>query len=580
MLRRFLTVLVLSLLAACAGAGGSQAPLPAGVAARTNEATSKLTLRIAIPRRQPNERRSKYISPATQAIEIKLSGPTTIALLVAGLTPKSKGCSGTFPSTSCIVTVPGLKPCPKPADCYSATFATYDAYDARDNTIPVNAHKLSEARDVPFHIAVGRHNELAIALGGIPAGVSFVPAAGSTFTGDAASGYALAKCSSPPQDVNVYGVDADGHYILGAGAPSLALASNDAADLPVTATPLPSAQNRFTLTPAALPNGNAIVRLTATVTPHAKTGAPAKKLDVNVTFGGTICGVFTEYPVPTSSGGPLGIAAGPDGALWFTENGGDKIGRITTAGVITETAIPTHASTPGEITTGPDGALWFTEGFGNKIGRITTGGVITETTIPTGGSSPYGITPGPDGALWFTETNGNKIGRITTSGTIAETTIPTPGSFPFGITVGPDGALWFGEAFGNKVCRITTGAAIAEYTVPTSNGQPSVITSGPDGALWFTENGGNKIGRITTEGAITESPVPTAGAQPYFIMAGPDGALWFDEFTGNKIARITTTGITEIAIPTGSSLPAGMALGPDGALWFAEANGNKIGRLR
>ena len=38
-----------------------------------------------------------------------------------------------------------------------------------------------------------------------------------------------------------------------------------------------------------------------------------------------------------SGGGPYGITAGPDGALWFTELiRPDKIGRITTAGAITE----------------------------------------------------------------------------------------------------------------------------------------------------------------------------------------------------------------------------------------------------
>jgi hypothetical protein len=36
---------------------------------------------------------------------------------------------------------------------------------------------------------------------------------------------------------------------------------------------------------------------------------------------------FTEYAVPTAASNPVGIAAGPDGALWFTENNGNKIGR-------------------------------------------------------------------------------------------------------------------------------------------------------------------------------------------------------------------------------------------------------------
>ena len=41
---------------------------------------------------------------------------------------------------------------------------------------------------------------------------------------------------------------------------------------------------------------------------------------------------------------PNGIAAGPDDALWFVEEFGNKIGRITTAGVFTEYDIPTSAT--------------------------------------------------------------------------------------------------------------------------------------------------------------------------------------------------------------------------------------------
>jgi streptogramin lyase len=38
---------------------------------------------------------------------------------------------------------------------------------------------------------------------------------------------------------------------------------------------------------------------------------------------------ITEYAVPTSSSTPVDIAAGPDGALWFTEASGNKIGRTS-----------------------------------------------------------------------------------------------------------------------------------------------------------------------------------------------------------------------------------------------------------
>src|SRR5438128_2059168 len=77
---------------------------------------------------------------------------------------------------------------------------------------------------------------------------------------------------------------------------------------------------------------------------------------------------FNEYPLPTGNSQPYGITGGPDGSLWFTEQLGNKIGRITTAGVITEFPIPTSGAYPGDIAAGPDGNLWFTEYYGNKIG--------------------------------------------------------------------------------------------------------------------------------------------------------------------------------------------------------------------
>jgi hypothetical protein len=73
--------------------------------------------------------------------------------------------------------------------------------------------------------------------------------------------------------------------------------------------------------------------------------------------------------------------------MWFTEfgncdedcYGGNRIGRITPAGVITEfsTGI-SPASHPYGIAAGPDGNMWFTEYAGNRIGRITPQGVISE----------------------------------------------------------------------------------------------------------------------------------------------------------------------------------------------------------
>ena len=64
---------------------------------------------------------------------------------------------------------------------------------------------------------------------------------------------------------------------------------------------------------------------------------------------------------------------------------------------IKEFAVPGYNSYPNHITAGPDGALWFTE-LGGNIGRITTEGTFTEYPVPTPNSAPYAITSGPDGS--------------------------------------------------------------------------------------------------------------------------------------------------------------------------------------
>jgi len=283
---------------------------------------------------------------------------------------------------------------------------------------------------------------------------------------------------------------------------------------------------------------------------------------------------------------PFGIAAGPDGNLWFTEELVDRIGSITTGGVITEYSGLTAGSHPFGITTGPDGALWFTEMAGNRIGQITTAGVVTEySTGLTPGSQPYLITVGPDGALWFTEMSGGRIGRITTDGVITEySSGMAPKSQPYGITAGPDGALWFTENAANQIGRITTDGTITTYSAGLTAGAMGLagLAAGPDGNLWFTESTGARIGSITTAGFITEYSVGmAANCYPVGIAAGPDGALWFTEGLTARIGRITTDGtITEhSAGMTPGSSPYGIAAGPDGALWFAEDVASKIGRI-
>ena len=311
---------------------------------------------------------------------------------------------------------------------------------------------------------------------------------------------------------------------------------------------------------------------------------------------------YTTYPIPmVALVQPQAIASGPDGNLWFTESGSGQIGRVTPAGVVTQFTLPTVPPPPGSspgtpaslqtpqaIAAGPDGALWFTTDD-SLVGRIGTDGTITEFAVDgLTDSESEEMTVGPDGALWFTGVTG-AVGRITTAGVVTEFAVPgvpPPTSSPpgspdtpvslYGITSGPDGAIWFTAANGT-VGRITTAGLVTEFAAP-SYGLLSGITTGPDGALWFTCATG-QVGRITTAGVVTEYAAPDVWDGATTIITGPDGNLWFtmgsDASGGATIGRITPAGVfTSFAVPGVYSLVAGLTAGPDGNLWFTEQEDN------
>jgi virginiamycin B lyase len=283
---------------------------------------------------------------------------------------------------------------------------------------------------------------------------------------------------------------------------------------------------------------------------------------------------LTEIPLPAGSN-PAGITSGADGNVWFVEERGDRIGRLSPTGSLTEFPIAVAGSFPRDIATGPDGNLWFTELTG-RIGRITPSGVVTESTIPVRPAEPISITAGADGNLWFTDYY-DRIGRLTTAGILTYFALAA-GSGPRDITLGPDGAIWFTETDAGKIGRAATDGMFDEFTLPVPSAGPNGIAAGPDGNLWFTEISTSRIGRLTPSGVLTEFPL-AGGAQPYGIAAGSDGNLWFTESALDRVGRITPAGVvTEFPVTPGSG-PNEITPGPDGGLWFSEFDGNRIGHV-
>jgi streptogramin lyase len=206
---------------------------------------------------------------------------------------------------------------------------------------------------------------------------------------------------------------------------------------------------------------------TADVTSHASHefsgGSPPCSSSVAVCSGSLYAGSTPRF-----------VAAGPNGNVWFTDNGSTPaIGEVNaTSGAITERSVALNGGSagrsPGTIVAGPDGNLWFADAVAGSpaIGEFNlTTDTITEYGHSDGlqtGSLVNGTMEGPDGNMWFTDSS------------------TTVGDAPI-------------EMICLTVSQVCTNAdvvahAIHEFpvlTYPTSIGNSGGI--GSDGNLWWVD---------------------------------------------------------------------------------------------
>ncbi|MGW7327620.1 Vgb family protein [Streptomyces sp. NPDC054840] len=132
----------------------------------------------------------------------------------------------------------------------------------------------------------------------------------------------------------------------------------------------------------------------------------------------TVSGEVWIHRLPTPGACPAGLAASPDGSLWFTEIGVGRIGRLTTGTAAADTGeaertacvaefqLPDPDSRPHAVAVAPDGTCWFTEWATGRIGSVTPEGRITEHPLADSASEPHGLAFGPDGTLYVAEERG------------------------------------------------------------------------------------------------------------------------------------------------------------------------------
>jgi streptogramin lyase len=187
-----------------------------------------------------------------------------------------------------------------------------------------------------------------------------------------------------------------------------------------------------------------------------------------------------EYDVPTPRSRPHDPALAPDGSLWYTGQGANKLGRLDPkSGEFKEYPLKTADSGPHGLVADKDGNIWFTAISGGYVGKLDPKtGEISEYR-PSDGAKIDPHTPVFDhnGILWFTNEETNYIGRLDPkTGKMILTKSPTPHAVPYGIVVTQNDLPFFCEFGTNKLASIDPNTMkIREYTLPAAGARPRRI---------------------------------------------------------------------------------------------------------
>ena len=243
----------------------------------------------------------------------------------------------------------------------------------------------------------------------------------------------------------------------------------------------------------------------------------------------TAASTVTSYPL-SLYGTPIYIEAGGDNRMWGTELTGNKIFAVTTStngtpGIVSEYTIPTANSRPIAITRAPSGTdMYFTEEAGNNIGRITAAGVITEFAVPPSQSDSILA------SLAF-DSNGN----IYTQSYVNQGT-GTPLQIPLSHT-GPDYIVRLSSNIltAQAISGTTTGDnSNILYTRYQAESQKTVfhrIVEGADGYMWFTELGLNQLGKVK----IVDNPDPLVTGTNGAANASASAATFYNSGTASNL---------------------------------------------
>jgi virginiamycin B lyase len=287
--------------------------------------------------------------------------------------------------------------------------------------------------------------------------------------------------------------------------------------------------------------------------------------------------VYVEYETPGPNRMPWSAYPDKDGNFWIPYYGrANKIGRLNPgSGVINEFPVPEtgtaaiHSAVPA-----PDGSVWLTEQGSNKLGRWDPQTQkITEFKDDWG---KHTIRIDNNGEVWST----GGLTRFDPKYQKFEHIADVPNAY--GIALDREGNAWFAEL--RKDGRIGKVDAktlqVTKYQPPTATGFPRRIQVDSDGLVWFAEFQGGKIGQFDPKTErFKEFQLPGEKPTPYALGVDADHKVWYSSEWMDVIGRLdpATGQVTEFPFPHAENTMREFTTDANGRFWYGSPANDRVG---
>jgi len=326
-----------------------------------------------------------------------------------------------------------------------------------------------------------------------------------------------------------------------------------------------------------------------TVVQYLAKSFPAKPKPAPAVIAGPVKVSIEEWIVPTPGSRPHDPLATADGAIWYTGQFANLLGRMDPkTHEIKEYPLPANAGPHGLIDD-KEGNIWYAANFGSHIGKLDPkSGKVTQYPMPDPKvKDVHTLVWDHKGMMFFTAQNANVVGRLNpNTGEIKIVQSPTPKSRPYGILVNSKGIPFFVEFGSNKIGSIDPETlAIREYPLPHAESRPRRLAISSDDAVWYADYSRGYVGRFDpATGKTTEWASPGGPRSQPYGMAVINDIVWYNESgtKPNTMVRFDpkTEKFQTWIIPSGGNVVRNVSVTRDGNIAIASSGVNRIGLVK